>query len=125
MRIGIDLDGTFSTDRYESGGVLRCKLMPGAKETVEKMRAAGHEVIFFTHRSDDLKQETIKWLKDNRIQYDGIIFGKPHFNLYIGNESERFTSWDKVEVIKKEVSFLKTSYQKIIKADKGDLVIIV
>lgn len=98
MRIGIDLDGTFLTDRYKSGGVLRCKLLPGAKETVEKMRATGHEVIFFTHRSLELKPETIKWLKDNHIKYDGIIFEKPYFDVYVGNEAVHFTSWDKVTI---------------------------
>ena len=98
MRIGIDLDGTFCTDRYEAGGVVHCELMEGAKEKILEMRSAGHEVIFFTHRGYALAADTERWMKNNEVKYDNIIFGKPHFDLYIGNEAIKFQSWDEVEV---------------------------
>lgn len=93
MRIGIDLDSTFCTDRYESGGILNCKLMGLAREAIEIMRMKGHEVVFFTHRSEKMRGLTIQWLNELKIEYDEIIFDKPHFDWYIGNEAERFINW--------------------------------
>jgi hypothetical protein len=95
--IGIDLDGTFCTDRYESGGVLKCVPLDGAREKIKRMRAAGHKVIFFTHRDETLKLDTIQWLDGLGVKHDGVIFGKPHFDCYIGNEAVRFESWDAID----------------------------
>lgn len=98
MKIGIDLDSTICTDRYDSGGVSKCKLLPGAKEKIDKMKKAGHEVIIFTHRGYDLKDETIKWLKKHNIQADEVIFEKPHFDFYLGDEAVRFYQWDLIDI---------------------------
>lgn len=98
MKVGIDLDNTLCTDRYESGGVLRCEILEGGQEAIKRFRKAGHKVIIFTHRSDELRKSTIQWLKERRIEYDGIIFDKPHFDIYIGDEAIKFEGWDKVKI---------------------------
>ena len=98
MKIGIDMDSTICTDRYESGGVLKCKLLPGAKEKLEELKKAGHEIVIFTHRSDELKKMTLQWLKENNIQHDGAIFNKPHFDVYIGDEARHFISWEEIVI---------------------------
>lgn len=96
--VGIDIDSTLASDRYESGGVLNCTLLPGAKEKVAALKAAGHSVVFFTHRGEHLRDDTLDWLKRNGIVYDDIIFEKPHFDVYIGDEAIHFESWDKIDV---------------------------
>jgi len=98
LRVGIDLDGTFCTDRYKSGGAGLCVPLEGAIETLNRLHELGHEVIFFTHRRGGaLKQETLRWLKRYKVKYDTIIFGKPHFDVYIGDEARQFTSWDGID----------------------------
>ena len=67
--------------------------MSNAREAIELMRRRGHQVIFYTHRSEKMKDLTLQWLADNKIKYDGIIFGKPHFDWYIGDEAEKFVNW--------------------------------
>lgn len=102
IRIGIDLDNTLCSDRYESGGIKNCRLNPGARQKIAGWRRAGHKVIFFTHRSADKHaQETREWLYAQNIAYDGIIFDKPHFDVYIGNEARQFTSWRRMRLPKK------------------------
>ncbi len=93
MRIGIDLDNTTCTDRYKSGGIMLCQLKPRAKEAFELMKRKGHEIIFHTHRSEKMREATIRWLNLQGIKYDGIIFDKPHFDWYIGDEADRFVNW--------------------------------
>ena len=93
--IGVDLDGTFCSDRYESGGVLKCVPLPGALEAIKELRLH-HKVVFFTHRSEETRDDTVAMLEKYGVEYDGIIFGKPHFDIYIGNEARRFLSWKQV-----------------------------
>lgn len=96
--IGIDLDGTICTDRYESGGVLNCKPLLGAREKIHEMREAGHKIIIFTHRHNGLRVDTLKWLQDNDILYDKIIFDKPYFDVLIDDRARQFVSWERVSI---------------------------
>jgi len=96
--IGVDLDGTLCSDRYKSGGVLNCKLLPGAKEFIDAIHAKGYEVLLFTHRGEGLRLDTLIWLKDNDIEYEDIVFEKPYMTWYIGDEAIHFEAWDKIKV---------------------------
>ncbi len=72
---------------------MNCKLKSRAKEAIEAMRRSGHQVIFFTHRSEKMRELTVRWLTVNGIKYDGIVFEKPYFDWYIGDEADRFVNW--------------------------------
>ncbi len=72
---------------------MNCRLKPRAKETIEAMKREGHQVIFFTHRSENMRELTVRWLALHDIKYDGIIFEKPDFDWYIGDEADRFVNW--------------------------------
>ena len=72
---------------------MNCTLKARAKEVIEKMKERGHQVWFFTHRPEKMRECTVLWLNLNGIKYDGIIFDKPHFDWYIGDEADRFVNW--------------------------------
>lgn len=43
------------------------------------------------------REMTEKWLKDNRVMYDNLIFGKPAADIYVDDKGlgpDIFTSWD-------------------------------
>lgn len=70
-----DVDGFM-----ESGGdklFLNAPLRKGAKETVQKWKAAGHEIVFLTARISewfsDPVRESRKQLDDNGIPYDEVV----------------------------------------------------
>jgi len=97
LKIGIDLDNTFCTDRYKSFGIMNCKPLPGAIEQLGKWCEAGHLVVLFTHRSSEEHQtDTLAWLEKWAVPYHHLIMDKPHFDLYIGDEAEKFTNWDEM-----------------------------
>lgn len=54
-------------------------LKPGTIEALRKLKANGHTIIIITLRSNELfpnaEEITLKYLKDNDIPYDKIIFG--------------------------------------------------
>jgi len=76
------------------GGYLAAKLMPQASEIIRQMRQSGWQVAVATERGteadpmirfacgteSDIKQETAKWLKNNGVEYDQLLF--------VGNKRE-------------------------------------
>ena len=91
--IMIDLDGVICTEEKTFERPL-AKLLPGAKESVAKLRAAGHTVIIYTGRGWPEFKATEKWLKDNGIQYDGLHMGKPIADVWIDDRALCFKNWD-------------------------------
>jgi phosphoglycolate phosphatase-like HAD superfamily hydrolase len=69
---------------YRQGGLKRS--MPaydGAAELTRDVRAAGAEVWVCTTRPylrlDNIDPDTRHWLRRNRIQYDGVLFGEKKY----------------------------------------------
>uniref|UniRef100_A0A7C4CEI5 FCP1 homology domain-containing protein n=1 Tax=Fervidobacterium thailandense TaxID=1008305 RepID=A0A7C4CEI5_9BACT len=70
----IDLDGTLvKHNGYLSG---KDELLPGVREFFEKI-PEGDTIIILTSRKEEYKEMTEKFLQDNGIRYDMIIFGLP------------------------------------------------
>lgn len=66
---------------YRQGGLKRSMpVMSGAAELSRVVRAAGAEVWVCTTRPylrlDNIDPDTRFWLRNNRIQYDGVLFGE-------------------------------------------------
>ncbi len=77
-------------DKYYQTILLNAKPKLFAVETINQLKKEGHKIILITARfpSDkfDIKELTIQWLKDNKINYDELIVN----------------AQDKVEVAKKK-----------------------
>ena len=56
------------------------------------MQAQGFEVVLYSSRSNDVqtRRDTIAQLKAFSVPFDGLILGKPQFDLFVDNKAERF-----------------------------------
>ncbi len=79
-----DLDGTimkhngYKIDGYDT-------LLDGSKEYIDNLPIED-KVIIFTSRTDEYKEMTLKFLKDNHIRYDMILFNMPMGERIIVND---------------------------------------
>ncbi len=106
MRIAIDLDGTICEIREDPRTYEDVRLLPGAAERIQELKAAGHYIIILTARHMKTcngnvgkvlaraGKITIDWLAEHQIPYDEIHFGKPNADIYIDDRAVRFTSWE-------------------------------
>lgn len=70
-----DLDGTVvKHNGYKMDGMDT--LLEGAKEYLDEI-PAGDKIIFLTSRTEEYREQTLRFLEANHIRYDGIIFGMP------------------------------------------------
>ena len=70
-----DIDGTLvKHNGYKLDG--RDTLLEGAKEYIASIPLED-KIIIMTSRTDEYKQATLDFLKDNGIRYDDIIFNIP------------------------------------------------
>ena len=90
--IAIDIDGTVCTVEID---YRDCKLMPGCIEAFAKIRQKGYKIYLHTGRHINNFDTTVNWLKENGVEYDLIIFGKPPAKYYIDDRAVRFESWKK------------------------------
>lgn len=80
----LDLDGTivkhngYKTDGYDT-------LLPGAKEYIDNLPAEDR-VVILTSRTEEYRQSTLKFLSENNIRYDEIIFNMPYGERIVVND---------------------------------------
>jgi uncharacterized HAD superfamily protein len=88
MKIGIDIDGTLTTDTVGWDYINRT---PNLKMIawVNKMYDEGHFIELFTARLSCDRTITKKWLRINGVQYNSLILGKPKYDLYIDDIAKR------------------------------------
>jgi len=63
--IAIDFDGTIVDDQFPEIG----KLIPGAKENINKLYSEGYEIIIWSCRNGINKAKAIEWLVKNGIKF--------------------------------------------------------
>ena len=81
----LDLDGTIvKHNGYKEGGDV---LLPGAKEFIESL-PEGDMVIIVTARKEEYRENTEKFLKENGVRYDHIIFGAPYGERIVINDKK-------------------------------------
>ncbi len=108
LRICIDLDGTICSIKQPHETYADVKVLSGAKEMIDSLKADGHEVIINTARNmktqghnvgkvlQNVGKITLDWLEKNEIQYDEIFFGKPNADVTIDDRVIRFEGWEKL-----------------------------
>lgn len=80
-----DLDGTIvKHNGYKEGGDV---LLLGAKEFIESL-PEGDMVIIVTARKEEYREKTEKFLKENGVRYDHIIFGAPYGERIVINDKK-------------------------------------
>ena len=81
----LDLDGTIvKHNGYKEGGDV---LLLGAKEFIESL-PEGDMVIIVTARKEEYREKTEKFLRENGVRYDHIIFGAPYGERIVINDKK-------------------------------------
>lgn len=93
--IMVDLDGVICSEEQFHDRPL-ATIIPGAREALARLRAAGYVVVVYTARSWGEYRVTKKWLDDHGLEYDGLQMGKPVADLWIDDRALRFTNWNDV-----------------------------
>jgi len=80
----IDIDGTITEDipNEEPERMKTSKPYPGVVDTINRWYESGHQICFFTSRTEDLREITVNWLEKHGIKYHTILFGKPRGGNY-------------------------------------------
>lgn len=79
-----DLDGTLvKHNGYKIDG--QDQLLPGAKEYLNQI-AETDKVIILTSRTEEYRENTIKFLNDETVRYDEILFNMPVGERIIVND---------------------------------------
>ena len=79
-----DLDGTLMKHNgYKIDGIDT--ILPGVKEYLETIPEEDH-IVILTSRTDEYRQQTIDFLKENAIRYDDIIFNIPYGERIVVND---------------------------------------
>lgn len=80
----IDIDGTITDDipNEEPERMSTCEPFPDALATINRWYDEGHQICFFTSRTEDLKEITKEWLDRNGFKYHSILCGKPRGGNY-------------------------------------------
>ena len=80
----IDLDGTvLKHNGYKIDGIDT--MLPGAKEYMDSIPSEDY-ILIMTSRTDEYKEMTLKFLKDNGIRYDEILFNMPYGERIVVND---------------------------------------
>ena len=79
-----DLDGTIlKHNGYKIDGIDT--LLEGAKEYLDAI-PSDDRIVILTSRTDEYKDITLNFLKDNGIRYDEIIFNIPYGERIVVND---------------------------------------
>lgn len=80
----IDIDGTITEDvpNEEPERMVNCEPFPDALETINKWYDEGHQICFFTSRTEDLREITETWLNKYGFKYHSVLLGKPRGGNY-------------------------------------------
>ena len=89
--IAVDIDGTICTVNPDYS---RCRVLPGARESLQRLRDQGFLIYLHTGRHINQHDVTVKWLADNAIPYDLVVFGKPPARYYIDDRAIEFVDWE-------------------------------
>lgn len=100
----IDVDDTILTTPLNEDGQYeydKSTLISPSVERIRSLKEEGHTIILFTARgmrtfNGDVKkikkehqERLIKWLSDNEVPYDSLVFGKPWGDnpIYVDNRN--------------------------------------
>ena len=88
MILGVDIDGTLTVETdgwdYENRTPR-----PDIIQRVNELHGKNNFIVLYTSRPLYEQLKTINWLHKYGVCFDEIIFDKPKFDLYIGDEVKR------------------------------------
>ena len=94
----IDIDGTITDDipNEQPERMETCLPFPDALETVNRWYDQGHQICFFTSRTEAHREVTKNWLDKHGFKYHSILMGKPRGGNYhwIDNHIVRATRYE-------------------------------
>lgn len=108
-KIVIDLDGVICNIKKKEMTYNDVEPLPGAVEKINKLKSDGHYIIINTARhmlttnsnigliNKKVGKITLDWLDRYGIQYDEMIFAKPHADVYLDDNAFHFKGWDKID----------------------------
>jgi len=88
MIVGVDIDGTLCNETDGWDYENRTPRLDIIKK-VNALHKKGWVVVLYTARREYDRFKTVVWLKKYKVKYDDIIFDKPKFDLYVGDEVKR------------------------------------
>jgi ribonucleotide monophosphatase NagD (HAD superfamily) len=80
MKYVVDIDGILCS---EDGPFKDRKPIQKNIIKINKLHSKGNKIILFTSRRQTDRKVTLKWLKDNNINFDKLITNKPLGDFYI------------------------------------------
>ena len=93
----IDIDGTIGEDipNEEPERMVIAKAYPDALDTINRWFEEGHQICFFTARTEEHREVTENWLNENGFKYHSLLLGKPRGGNYhwIDNHSVKATQY--------------------------------
>ena len=105
-----DIDGTVAKHNgYKIDG--KDTILSGAKEFFDNIPDTDM-IIFVTSRTDEYKQITIDFLKENGIRYNTIIFNAPYGERIIINDRKPAGLATSVAVNTERDVFMKTVFEE-------------
>lgn len=105
----IDIDGTITEDvpNEQPERMETCEPYLDALETINKWYDEGHQVCFFTSRTEEHRTVTEVWLNKYGFKYHSILFGKPRGGNYhwIDNHLVKATRYNGkfTDLVEKEI----------------------
>lgn len=108
-----DIDGTICEDipNEEVERMATAEVFPDAKGRLNKWYDNGDEIHFFTSRTEDMREITETWLKENGFKYHSLIMNKPRIKddevyMWVDNKQVKAVThkgrW--TELVKKTVT---------------------
>ena len=109
-KIIIDLDGVICNIKKKESTYKDVVPLPGTVEKIKQLKKQGHYIIISTARhmlstnnnvgliNKKVGKITLDWLDENEIEYDEIVFAKPHGEVYIDDNALHFRGWDQINV---------------------------
>jgi len=105
----IDIDGTITEDvpNEQPERMATCEPFPDALETINKWYDEGHQICFFTSRTEEHREVTTEWLNKHGFKYHSLLLGKPRGGNYhwIDNHLVKATRYNGkfTDLVEKEV----------------------
>lgn len=80
----IDIDGTITEDvpNEQPERMATCEPFPDALETINKWYDEGHQICFFTSRTEEHREVTLQWLVKHGFKFHSLLVGKPRGGNY-------------------------------------------
>ena len=85
MRFGIDIDGTITKETVGWNYEARTPV-PDVIEKINSLFDQGHWISLHTSRLKRDRKVTEDWLKLHGVKYNEVIFEKPKYDIYVGDE---------------------------------------